>query len=451
MLIGCTPLTKPALLLSRKIKRVLTILYIYTSVYFMKRLLFLFFSLLLFGGSYAADTTRVLFIGNSFTFFNNMPQLFKTLADSAGIRVIIGMHAPGGVSVGDTAQGSMAHMNNPALFTLIRSQKWDFAVIQDNQGRFVLDSAQFPSKSKVVQGHLNIMDSLKANNACAKIILFGGWGWKYGLPPYGNTGIETIKRILVNYRVLNDTMKEVIAPIGEAWIKAITYLPAVNLWDPDDAHPALPGSFLTASVLFSSIFNLPAKNLNYSAGLSSGNAYNLRCFADSAVFGLNFHSRYNLGGIKKISVQKNSGLLSVPGTYNRYAWYKNKAYVGSAATLSYSGAGDYVALLEEADGCLLKTCGLTENIDTGIDSEEALNAYSVYPNPSQAGSTLSLRTQTTWSIIELYDMTGVKENIKVESSGDGLLILPSGLGPGTYILVLRGRDELVRKKIVICD
>lgn len=88
----------------------------------MKRLLLLSLSVLLFQGSFAADTTRVLFIGNSFTYANNMPQLFKTLADSAGIKVIIGVHAPGGVSVGDTAQGSMAHMNNPVLFALIRSQ-----------------------------------------------------------------------------------------------------------------------------------------------------------------------------------------------------------------------------------------------------------------------------------------------------------------------------------------
>jgi len=84
------------------------------------------------------------------------------------------MHAPGGISVGDTAQGTRAHINNPVLFALIRSQKWDFVVIQDNQRRFVQDSGVFSAKSKVVQGHLTIMDSVKANNDCAKIILFGG-------------------------------------------------------------------------------------------------------------------------------------------------------------------------------------------------------------------------------------------------------------------------------------
>ena len=203
--------------------------------------------------------------------------MVKALADSAGLPVVTGMHAPGGISVGDVAQGTQAHMNNPALFSLIRSRKWDFAVIQDNQGRFVRDSAVFPSTSLVIQGHLNIMDSVKANNSCAKIILFGGWAWKNGMPPFGNTGTESIQRILVNYRVLNDTMKETIAPIGLAWIKAYNYLPAVNLWDTDDAHPSYAGSFLTASVLFSTIFNLPARDLDFVGTLTDK--------ADTALYG----------------------------------------------------------------------------------------------------------------------------------------------------------------------
>src|SRR4051812_32486983 len=124
----------------------------------MKTPFHLFFLLLYFTIA-AQDSTRILFIGNSFTYYNNMPLIVKAFADSAALPVVTGMHAPGGVSVGDISQGSMAHMNNPVLYNLIRSKKWDFVVIQDNQGRFVRDSAQFPSSSLVVEGHLQIMDS----------------------------------------------------------------------------------------------------------------------------------------------------------------------------------------------------------------------------------------------------------------------------------------------------
>jgi hypothetical protein len=146
----------------------------------MKHILFLFsFSL---SRLLAQDTTDILFVGNSFTYYNAMPQMVKSLADSAGVNAYVAMHAPGGISVGDVAQGNQAHMNNPVLFSLIRSRKWDVVVIQDNQGRFVRDSAQFPSTavSLVIDGHLRLMDSVKANNACAKVVLFGGWAFKNG-------------------------------------------------------------------------------------------------------------------------------------------------------------------------------------------------------------------------------------------------------------------------------
>jgi len=402
----------------------------------------------------AQDTTKILFIGNSFTFFNNMPQMVQSLADSAHLPVLIGMHTPGGVSVGDIAQGSMAHMNNPALFSLIRSRKWDFAVLQDNQGRFIRDSAVFSPASLVVQGHLNIMDSVKANNSCAKMILFGGWAFKNGSPPYGNTGIELIKRILVNYRVLNDTMKEVIAPIGEAWTRAINYLPAVNLWDADDAHPSYAGSYLTASVIFSTIFNLPAKTLDYSAGLSSATSGKLRAFADSAVFDAAGRTIYNLGGAKKIAPQQQSGQLIVPGGFAGYQWYMDGLPAGNQPAQNLAGNGDYWALLRESDGCLIKTCMYRErnNVFTGISPDKLPEALEVYPNPVMDGR-MRIRYNGMVPLygITLVNMTGLAEKITIETLNGETHLLTTGLKPGCYILIVATPGGKLHKKITVVE
>src|SRR4051812_23526504 len=82
----------------------------------------------------ASDTTRVLFIGNSFTYVYDVPGLVNGLATAAGLPLKFVMHAPGGISVGDTAQGTSAHMNNPLVYDLIRSDNWDYVSLQDNQG-----------------------------------------------------------------------------------------------------------------------------------------------------------------------------------------------------------------------------------------------------------------------------------------------------------------------------
>lgn len=375
--------------------------------------------------------------------------MVQAFADSAHIHVIMAMHAPGGVSVGDTAQGTMAHMNNPVLFALIRSKKWDFAVLQDNQGRFVRDSAVFSPASKVVQGHLNIMDSVKANNSCAKIILFGGWAWKYGSPPFGNTGIECINRILVNYCVLNDTMKEVIAPIGEAWKKAVNYLPSVNLWDTDDAHPAYSGSYLTAAVIFSSIFNLPTYPLNYSGAIAPATAGILRAFGDTSVFETSFHKKYNLGGVKKLSIVSSNGQLTVPGSFSNYNWYKNKAFVGTGATFAPQSNGTYRAELTEADGCILKTCNYSA-LTTGLRSEEWMQDVSVFPNPVKGGK-LFIKSEREFETVELVNITGAKENISIEKNAEGISLSTSEIKPGCYLVVLTSGNQILHKKIVIYD
>lgn len=408
----------------------------------------LFLFALTFSITYAQDTTRILFIGNSFTYFNNMPQIVKAIADSADIPVITGMHAPGGISVGDTAQGSMAHMNNPALFSLIRSKKWDYTVIQDNQGRFVRDSAVFPGASRVVQGHLNIMDSVKKNNDCAKIILFGGWAWKNGMPPFGNTGIECIQRILVNYCVLNDTMKETIAPIGTAWIKAVNYLPAVNLWDPDDAHPSYAGSYLTASVIFSTIFNQAAKSFSYTGSLSPSVAYNLRAFADTSVFETSFHTRFNLGGVRKLLIQNNSDILTVPGTYQSYAWYKNTILIGTSPAINFTGNGTYRVEVIDNDNCIVKSCNYTE-LATGLNDLVSEDTE-IYPNPVKTGGQLFI-SGTSWNKVEIVSMAGISEKVFVRKSGEIQSFSLQGLKAGCYILLLQVKEELLRKKIVICD
>lgn len=379
-----------------------------------------------------------------------MPDLVKGLATAAGIPVITGMHAPGGVSVGDIAQGNMAHMNNPALYTMIRSQKWDYAVIQDNQGRFVLDSAVFPSVSLVKQGHFKIMDSVKANNSCAKIVLFAGWGIKDGMPPNGgNTGLECISRILTNYCVLNESMKETVAPIGIAWTKAINHLPAVDLWSPDEAHPSYAGSYLTASVIFSSIFNQLTGTINFDGSLSPATASNLRAFADTSVFYETYHIRFNLGGARKMFIQASGAQLSVPGNYAAYNWYRDNVWVGSGAVLSTTANGNYHAELTEIDSCVVKTCVYRE-IATGIKTLDWPETVQLYPNPV-TGSQLTIIGAKHWNQLQILDITGRVLKADLQLSENETQIDLKHLAAGTYIVKLSDGTDSYHKKLVLLN
>src|SRR5690242_17030088 len=69
--------------------------------------------------------TRVLFLGNSYTYFNDLPAIFSELAKAGDqCTVETRMVAPGGKRLKD-------HWDSSASHEALNSQTWDFVVLQD--------------------------------------------------------------------------------------------------------------------------------------------------------------------------------------------------------------------------------------------------------------------------------------------------------------------------------
>jgi hypothetical protein len=67
-------------------------------------------------------------------------------------------------------------------------------------------------------------------------------------------------------------LSAILSPVGEAWRTARLIKPYVNLWDSDDSHPTLDGSYLTACVFYAKIFNQSPVGLSYYGGLPDTSA-----------------------------------------------------------------------------------------------------------------------------------------------------------------------------------
>ncbi len=398
-------------------------------------------------GCKAQDTIKVLFIGNSFTFAENMPDLFRNIADSAGYKIKTQMYAPGGVSVGDISQGTQAHMNNPIVYENIRSDKWDYVVLQDNQGRFVLDYGQFPTSSLVIQGHKQIRDSVIKNNPCAKMVWFEGWALKNGMPPYGNTGIEMIERIAANYRFMNDSLRQIIAPIGGAWKNIIQSNPSIDLWSPDEAHPSLAGSFLTANVIYATIFK---DNPTYSlanGGLAANTALLLKQIAWQTLN--DSFPNINLQSITPDIQWQNNQLTA--GNYQHYFWYKNMQWlpIMTTNTLNVSQSGHYYLIAENSVGCKLKSIS-QHIIITNINEIESQNNIHIYPNPAQTALNIETTKESVFPLtIRLKNMNAqcVK---KVKLQNNNLTIDINELSSGLYFMEIIDKQGNIKiKKLVI--
>ena len=71
-----------------------------------------------------APPVRVLFIGNSYIFTNDLPQMFATLAQAGKHPVVVDMAAAGGWTLAQ-------HVAAAATRDKLTARQWDFVVLQE--------------------------------------------------------------------------------------------------------------------------------------------------------------------------------------------------------------------------------------------------------------------------------------------------------------------------------
>jgi hypothetical protein len=109
----------------------------------------------------AQDTKRVLFLGNSYTYSNNMPQLIADMAASTGKNFIFDSNTPGGYYLAQ-------HLTNTVSLEKIESGNWDHVVLQDQSMALAYPSTFMNFLSYNIQ-----LDSIiKEYNSCAQIIFY---------------------------------------------------------------------------------------------------------------------------------------------------------------------------------------------------------------------------------------------------------------------------------------
>ncbi|QYS86241.1 SGNH/GDSL hydrolase family protein [Flavobacterium oreochromis] len=105
---------------------------------------------------------KILFIGNSMTYYNNMPTLFRDIANAKGKNVQVQQYTQGGT-------GFINHVNDRAVYNLFASQVWDAVILQPGTGESV--GASYRIQETISRGK-QLMDSIKKYSPCSKILLY---------------------------------------------------------------------------------------------------------------------------------------------------------------------------------------------------------------------------------------------------------------------------------------
>lgn len=233
----------------------------------MKRLIIV---IILFYSVSVADTTKVLFIGNSYTYANNLPLIFTNLCAAGGKTVYTDMQAPGGYMLEN-------HLATTATLDAIKRGIWNYVVLQEQSQTPVIPYLRYHS---MYPSAIKLDSIIKAYNPNAVTVFYMTWGRKNGGQQCIDTSCSPVftdffhmqDSMKVSYSMISNFLSALLSPAGEAWRTARLIKPDVNLWDSDESHPTLDGSYLTACVFYAKIFNQNPAGISYNGGLPDSSA-----------------------------------------------------------------------------------------------------------------------------------------------------------------------------------
>ena len=216
----------------------------------------------------ALAQTRVLFVGNSHTFVNDLPGLFAGLAQAAGQPVTADESAFGGYTWEQ-------HAANGATLAKIAKGGWDHVFLQEHSLYPSIDVLWETSSVPAARQ----LDSLIAASASGTGF-FMTWGWELGgshcvgddcspdFPDY----FAMQHAVTEAYVALSTELDAFLVPAGSVWARALAVDPASPLWAADHYHPSLEGSYLTACVFFARVFDESPEGLDFYGGIDPARA-----------------------------------------------------------------------------------------------------------------------------------------------------------------------------------
>jgi hypothetical protein len=218
---------------------------------------------------------RVLFIGNSLTYYNAMTRMVHALAARApGAEPIFTyQYAPGGHWLSQAVA-------DPALWRLLNQVRWNYVVLQEDS--HVSDYHSFAAQMSVPAGRE--LAALASRNG-ARTMVFETWGYRSGYDyvyPVDNYA-RMQERLQYSAQALGGALGAPVAPVGYAFTQAVAASPNLDLWQLDTSHPSESGSYLAAAVFFSLLDNRDPETSTYDAALPPSLARWLRSLAHVAL------------------------------------------------------------------------------------------------------------------------------------------------------------------------
>jgi len=218
-----------------------------------------------------ADTLRILFIGNSHTFTNDLPGTFAELARAGGHAVSVDSSAKGGYTLEQ-------HIADGDTQDKLNSGPWDFVILQESTFVFEQESER---NARMVPAVRALDENIK--KAGGQTILMMMWATSKAINQNELEHFaEAQAQAAASTLEIAGEVKGLVAPVGIAWENALRQRPELELWRYDRVHATDEGTYLMACVLYATIYRQSPVGLSATAGLPEETALFLQGIATEA-------------------------------------------------------------------------------------------------------------------------------------------------------------------------
>ncbi len=177
---------------------------------------------------------RILMLGNSYIFTNNMPQM---LAELTGAEIV--HHTRGGARLAEQLNPNTAMGAKTAQ--AFAEEQWDYVVLQE------MSNGPVTSREKFLASAVALCERIHATGAVP--VLYVTWAYQKDGPQLQKSGLdyeEMYQGLQSAYREAAEKGSALIADVGTAFYERSNI---ENLYADDGSHPNEAGSCLAAEII----------------------------------------------------------------------------------------------------------------------------------------------------------------------------------------------------------
>lgn len=244
-------------------------------------------------GDFSARPLHVLFIGNSYTYYNSLPSIFEQMAVSAGFpKPLVDSSVPGGWQLIKHLHGTetLAKIDGGAK----DGARWDVVVLQEQSRTPALAEESDGVRQAFLNGVTGLYDRIKGRNPDARVVLYETWArhtdvWRNSPKEVQGVGRnpeemqarirkwnETAARQIIQSGRMGSRNSVLIARVGDFWELHYKSGSPIRLHIKDGSHPELAGSCLAGLVMFATIYDTSPLKVTWQGNLPEATVAALR-------------------------------------------------------------------------------------------------------------------------------------------------------------------------------